>query len=36
VVREVLDANNAPLRISGGTGTQVVFNVLQPTLAENN
>jgi hypothetical protein len=32
-VKEVLDANYAPLRISGGTGVYVVFDILEPTLA---
>lgn len=32
-VHEVLDANKAPLRISGGTGVYVVFDILEPTLA---
>ena len=32
-VNEVLDANYAPIRISGGTGVYLVFEILQPTLA---
>ena len=33
LVLEVLDANYAPIRISGGTGVYLVFEVDKPTLA---
>jgi len=36
LVTEVLDADKAPIRISGGTGVYLVFEVDKPTLAENN
>lgn len=36
LITEVLDVNKAPLRVSGGTGVYMVFEVDKPTLAENN
>ncbi len=33
VIVEVLDAKKAPIRVTGQTGTQVVFRILQPSVA---